>query len=111
MRENERKCKRAGTVERFPPRNFIHRQKGLLTVSCLGSFIDNTQYKITKISKQALLQWSKIGKKTKKRTKSEKVKQGAGIQQCRNLNSGRKGNFVGCEIVAALFLLLSASGF
>ena len=28
VRENERKCKRAGTPERFPSRNFIHQQNG-----------------------------------------------------------------------------------
>ena len=38
MRENERKGKRAGTAERFLPINFIHQQKGLVTVSCLGFF-------------------------------------------------------------------------
>ena len=29
VRENEIKCKRAGTIERFPPINFINQQKGL----------------------------------------------------------------------------------
>ena len=70
MKENERKCKRAGTVERFPPRNFIHQQKGLFTVSCLGSFIDKTQYKITKITKASTItmgaKWEEIQKVTKK---------------------------------------------
>ena len=27
MKENERKCKRAGIAERFPPINFIQQQK------------------------------------------------------------------------------------
>ena len=40
MRENERKCKREGIAERFPPRNFIHQQKGLPLVQDLfGAYI------------------------------------------------------------------------
>ena len=56
---------RAGRVESFPPKNFIN-EEGSFRVSRLGSFIDNTQYKITKRSKQALLQWGQIEETNKK---------------------------------------------
>ena len=56
---------RAGRVESFLPKNFINEEESFI-VSRLGSFIDNTQYKITKRSKQALLQWGQIGGTKKK---------------------------------------------
>ena len=53
--------------------NFINDPaKSPLTLSCLGSFIDNTQCKITKISKQVLLEWGKIGKRPKGDKKMKK---------------------------------------
>ena len=64
-RESEGKREKAGTAERLAPKNFINDQE-FFTVSRLGSFIDNTQYKITKRSKQALLQWGQIGETNKK---------------------------------------------
>ena len=36
VRENERKCKRAGTVERLLPINFIHQQKVSLQCHAWG---------------------------------------------------------------------------
>ena len=64
-RESEGKREKARTAKRLVPKNFI--------VSRLGSFIDNTQYKITKRSKQALLQWGQI-RETKKIDKKKKSK-------------------------------------
>ena len=62
MRETGERAERA---KRFSLKNFINQEESF-TVSCLGSFIDNTQYKITKRSEQALLQWGLIGETNKK---------------------------------------------
>ena len=62
MRETR---ERAGRAESFTPKNFINEEEFFI-VSRLGSFIDNNQYKITKRSKQALLQWGQIGETNKK---------------------------------------------
>ena len=62
MRENE---KEREELKASHPKIFINDQAPF-TVSHLGSFIDNTQYKITKRSKQALLQWGQIGETNKK---------------------------------------------
>ena len=54
-------------------------KKGSLTVSCLGSFIDKTQYKITKITKASTItigaKWEEI-QKDKKNSKSKKAQEG-----------------------------------
>ena len=86
MRENDRNCERAGSAESFPPKNFINEQKVFLTVSFLWSFINNTQYKITKISKQALLQWGQ-NKENQKGTKVKKSK--INMNSAGNLNSAQ----------------------
>ena len=62
IRENEKEREK---LKASRPKNFIN-DRAPFTVSRLGSFIDNTQYKITKRSKQALLQWGKIGETNKR---------------------------------------------
>ena len=62
MRENEKEREEL-KASRL---NFFINDPAPFTVSRLGSFIDNTQYKNTKRSKQALLQWGKIGETNKK---------------------------------------------
>ena len=48
-----------------PKRNFINKEDGLLTVLVCG-FYSQTPLQITKITKQTILQWGQIRKKTKK---------------------------------------------
>ena len=54
VRENERKCKRAGTTERFKPKNFIHQQKVVLQFVQMVYIMPKTS-KITKIHELPLL--------------------------------------------------------
>ena len=79
MRENERKCKRAGTAERFPPKNFIHQQKGLPVIVLVWGFYSQTPFtNYQKLKIQTPLQ-GESRKKTKKGNKSQTVKRAAGI--------------------------------
>ena len=61
---------KSGNSLKVPAHKFYSLAKDLLPVSCLGSFIDKTQYKITKIIKASTItmgaKWEEIQKVTKK---------------------------------------------
>ena len=78
MKETKRKWKEAGTVERFLL-NFINEQKERSpgTVLVWGFYSQSPFTTYQKLQIQTLLQ-GESRKKTRKRKKSEKVKQAAG---------------------------------
>ena len=97
MKENKRKWKEAGTVERFPP-NFINEQKDRSHLQYVQmTYIKPKTRKITKIHELPLLH---IDKRVKK------VKSAGNVNSGRNLNSGCRKvsfatlrNFATCEIL------------
>ena len=97
-RESEGKCKRVGTVERFPPRNFIHQPKKVSIQCLVWGFYSQTPFtKYQKKQNKYYYNGGKLGRKPKSDKEVKKSKAG-------NMNSGWKleqcvgnGKFAGCE--------------
>ena len=97
MRENERKGERVGRAESFPPKSFINGEDDPL--QCLyGGFYSQPLIQNTKKKpKEKAITGGQNGKKTKKRTKSQKVKkqheQCWKLEQCIRVKIRKLRNF------------------
>ena len=80
MREEKRKRKRVGSVESFPPKNFINEQKRSLYSVLYGAFIAKPPLQNTQKNKTNTITGGQIGKKTKNEQK---------LKGARKVNSGR----------------------